>query len=328
VGKMEPAPPPSRPRSSVPGRVAIGIGIFVALGAAYLIGRGSEHRSSNVAASTESAPVSTPAAVATLNGRSEPDAAPPAAPSENAPGVDARSPAPDFGSRVAITSFDVRQESSGSWRSFGDVRNGSSFEESFVKIIIRCSDHGQRFQSYTFVSPIKIPARGTGTFDRTLAVSAPSRWTAEIEGREGTRVAAGSSIASEQQGPAGGTSRAGDRVAAVSASVPNAAADIASLPGQMPGDRNFGVRIDDFLVKPPDAIGSVWFAGDAHNTLPFPVKIRIEAKAYSPNGALLDSKSFYPEPMDIPAYGHATFNDYFDSRTGEVGRVECVPINR
>ena len=54
----------------------------------------------------------------------------------------------------------------------------------------------------------------------------------------------------------------------------------------------------------------------------------MEAKAYSSNGALLDSKTFYTEPSDIPAYGHATFSNYFDNRLGAVDHVSCVPINR
>jgi hypothetical protein len=82
-------------------------------------------------------------------------------------------------------------------------------------------------------------------------------------------------------------------------------------------------------LKPPDSQGSVWFSGDLHNTLPQEVKIRLQAKAYSASGELLDSKAFYSDPMDIPPYGHGTFNQFVDAKGAiPVSRVVVVPINR
>lgn len=85
--------------------------------------------------------------------------------------------------------------------------------------------------------------------------------------------------------------------------------------------------IEDFLVRPVDSAGALWFDGEVKNLSSRPVRYKVRVKAYSINGALLDSKEIYAGRGPIPSNGRGHFNSYVESSTEQpVYRVDPEPI--
>jgi len=86
--------------------------------------------------------------------------------------------------------------------------------------------------------------------------------------------------------------------------------------------------VEDFLIRPPNSIGAIWFDGEVRNLGSQPAKVKVLVKAYSINEVLLDSKSFWPDRHPIPPGERAHFNNYVESKTGdEIRKVipELIP---
>ena len=101
-----------------------------------------------------------------------------------------------------------------------------------------------------------------------------------------------------------------------------AVADVPAAPKEKPY-----CVIQDFLVRPPDSIGSIWFDGEVRNLGSQPARVKVLVKAYSINEVLLDSKSFYPDRHPVPPGESAHFNNYVGSKTGQIAKVipEVIP---
>lgn len=83
------------------------------------------------------------------------------------------------------------------------------------------------------------------------------------------------------------------------------------------------------IVRKPTASGTVWFDGEAHNIGSHTLRIKLQAKAFTANGKLIDSKTFYPERDAIPPGEKAHFNSFVEPTTGEeIGRVHIESIPR
>ena len=79
--------------------------------------------------------------------------------------------------------------------------------------------------------------------------------------------------------------------------------------------------IEDFVVREPDSIGSIWFDGEVRNLGPGSARVQIVVKAYSINEVLLDSKSFYPDHSPIAEGQSSHFHSYVQGNSGEVRKV-------
>jgi hypothetical protein len=82
------------------------------------------------------------------------------------------------------------------------------------------------------------------------------------------------------------------------------------------------VQIRNFVVNPPNSIGSVYYSGDVHNNTSRPVRVQIVARAYTINGALITSESCYTHPSPIPAGADAHFEYFIRDTSGRIERIE------
>lgn len=89
------------------------------------------------------------------------------------------------------------------------------------------------------------------------------------------------------------------------------------------------IKIEDLIVRNPTASGTVWFDGEARNIGSRTLRIKLQAKAYTANGKLIDSRTFYPERDAIPPGEAAHFNSFVEPTTGEeIYRVHVESIPR
>src|SRR5262249_52303292 len=91
---------------------------------------------------------------------------------------------------------------------------------------------------------------------------------------------------------------------------------VAPRPTTAPAER-LNCTIEDFVTRPPDSAGSIWFDGEVKNLGSGPARVRVLVKAYSINGVLLDSRTTYADRDNIPPGERSHFNGYVKSSTGQ-----------